>query len=127
MEYLLDTNIIIHLLDASLSKHGMKQMKEIVNQEIMLSVITKMETLGYNFDSEEEQILFETFISQSSILTLNNDIVEETIWIRKIKKIKLPDAIIAATAKIHDLILISENTSDFNNIPGLKIINPNVL
>ena len=79
MEYLPDTNIIIHLLDASLTRHGMEQMKEIVNQEIMLSVITKMETLGYNFDSKEEQILFETFISQSSILTLNNDIVEETI------------------------------------------------
>ena len=44
----------------------------------------------------------------------------------KLKKIKLPAAIIAATAKIHDLILISENTSDFNNIPGLKMINPNV-
>ena len=101
----------------------MSKMYEILDKEVMVSIITQMETLGYNFDSNEEQILFETFISESTILTINNAIIDETIAIRKSKKIKLPDAIIAATAKIHNLILISQNTSDFKNIHGLKMEN----
>ncbi len=124
MEYLLDTNIIIQLLGNSLPQARMSKMYEILDKEVMVSIITQMETLGYNFDSNEEQILFETFISESTILTINNAIIDETIAIRKSKKIKLPDAIIAATAKIHNLILISQNTSDFKNIHGLKMENP---
>jgi predicted nucleic acid-binding protein len=124
LEYLLDTNIIIQLLGNSLPQARMSKMYEILDKEVMVSIITQMETLGYNFDSNEEQILFETFISESTILTINNAIIDETIAIRKSKKIKLPDAIIAATAKIHNLILISQNTSDFKNIHGLKMENP---
>lgn len=124
MEYLLDTNIIIQLLGNSLPQARMSKMYEILDKEVMVSIITQMETLGYNFDLNEEQILFETFISESTILTINNAIIDETIAIRKSKKIKLPDAIIAATAKIHNLILISQNTSDFKNIHGLKMENP---
>jgi predicted nucleic acid-binding protein len=37
---------------------------------------------------------------------------------------KLPDAIIAATALVYDLTLITRNTSDFKNMEGLKVINP---
>ncbi len=39
-------------------------------------------------------------------------------------KIKLPDAIIAATALVYDLFLISRNTGDFKNINYLKLIDP---
>jgi predicted nucleic acid-binding protein len=37
---------------------------------------------------------------------------------------KLPDCIIAATALVHGLTLITANKRDFSNIPGLTIINP---
>ncbi|MCF8381671.1 MAG: PIN domain-containing protein [Bacteroidales bacterium] len=42
----------------------------------------------------------------------------------KSKKIKTPDAIIAATAMVHGCTLITNNEKDFNNIKGLKIANP---
>lgn len=48
----------------------------------------------------------------------------QTILIRRQYKIKLPDAIIAATALVHNLILVTRNTSDFKNIPELQLINP---
>ena len=48
----------------------------------------------------------------------------ETIALRKIQKIKLPDAIIAATALVHNLTIISRNTSDFKNITGLTCLDP---
>lgn len=127
MGYLLDTNAVINYLDASLPVAGMQLLNAIVDDEPIVSIITKMETLGYNFKSVEEQITMEIFINGSVILDLNNDIVNKTISIRKIKKIKLPDAIITATALVYDLVLISRNTSDFKNIDGLQVIDPHSL
>jgi predicted nucleic acid-binding protein len=64
------------------------------------------------------------FVDQAVIYNIDQSIIEETITIRVNKKVKLPDAIIAATAKIHNLTLITRNTSDFKNIEGLTLINP---
>lgn len=41
---------------------------------------------------------------------------------RRKYKTKLPDAIIAATALVHNLTIISRNTADFKNIEGLKVL-----
>ena len=124
MGYLLDTNIVIYFLGASLPSEGMKLLNAIVDKESNISIVTKIETLGFNFKSINEQATIEYFIKGSSVLELNNDIVNATISIRKKYKIKLPDAIIAATSIVYDLVLITRNVSDFKNIDNLKIINP---
>jgi predicted nucleic acid-binding protein len=51
-------------------------------------------------------------------------VVEACIEIRKKYKTKLPDTIIAATAIVYDLNLISHNVPDFKNIDGLMVIDP---
>lgn len=127
MSYLLDTNAVINFLEASLPDAGMQMLTSIVDEEPMVSVITQIEALGFSFTSAQEQTTVETFINSSTVLGLSSDIVNATIAIRKSRKIKLPDAIIAATAIIHDLTLITRNTSDFNNINGLKVIDPHSL
>ena len=124
MGYLLDTNAVINYLDASIPLSGMQILNTIVDDEPMISIVTKMETLGYNFTSVEEQTTMETFINGSNVLDLNNDIVNKTIAIRKSKKMKLPDAIIAATALVYNLALITRNIADFKNIKELKTIDP---
>lgn len=124
MRYLLDTNVVINFLSASLPIEGMKLLNSIVDEESNISVVTKIETLGFNFKSFSEQATMKSFINGSSILNLNDDIVNTTIELRKKHKKKLPDAIIAATALVYDLILITRNVSDFNNIDNLSIINP---
>ena len=55
---------------------------------------------------------------------LTKEIEKQTILIRKSNKIKLPDAIIAATAIVYNLTLVTRNIDDFKNISGLKIFNP---
>ena len=52
---------------------------------------------------------------------------KQVFKIRKKYKTKLPDAIIAATALVYNLVLISRNIPDFKNINGLKVINPHNL
>lgn len=127
MSYLLDTNTVINFLGASLPVAGMRLLNTTVDDNPIVSIITKIETLGFNFKSMEEQTIVEIFINGSTVIDLSNNIVNKTIEIRKTKKIKLPDAIIAATALVYDLVLISRNTSDFTNIDGLKVIDPHSL
>lgn len=64
------------------------------------------------------------FIQNSIVIGLEEAIILRTIALRKLLKIKLPDAVIAATAIVHDLTLITRNTDDFKNIPGLTVLNP---
>jgi predicted nucleic acid-binding protein len=55
---------------------------------------------------------------------LSEGVINVCINLRRLYKIKLPDAIIAATAIYHNLILITRNVKDFNRVNGLKSINP---
>ncbi|MDR2204829.1 MAG: type II toxin-antitoxin system VapC family toxin [Flavobacteriaceae bacterium] len=124
MQYLLDTNAIIDYLQSKLPMENQRLINSIVDDISMVSVISKMETLGFNFPSKKEQTIMETFIFYSKILDIDESIVNQTITIRKSRKIKLPDAIIAATAIVHNLTLITRNTADFEGIKGLNLMNP---
>lgn len=122
--YLLDTNTIIYYLNASLPLTAMQFMHGVVDTHCNISVIAKIETLSFNLATSAEQKIMEAFITGSTVLGIDDEIVNKTVAIKKLKKIKLPDAIIAATALAYNLILISRNISDFNGIQGLKVINP---
>jgi predicted nucleic acid-binding protein len=60
-------------------------------------------------------------------MNINEEIIDQTIELRKVYKTKLPDAIIAATALVHGMTLISRNASDFKNISGLKLVDAHTL
>lgn len=64
------------------------------------------------------------FINDSLVIELEQSIKIKTAEIRKKHSIKLPDAIIAATALVYNLILITRNIEDFKSISGLSTINP---
>ena len=70
----------------------------------------------------------EEFVTITTVYDhINEDIVARDILIRQQCKAKLPDAIIAATAIVYSLNLISRNTKDFKDIDGLNIIDPHTL
>lgn len=90
----------------------------------IISVITEIELLSWKVASEKDFEVLSGFISDSLVIELEKVIKQKTAEIRKTYRIKLPDAIIAATASVYDLTLITRNIEDFKNISGLKIINP---
>ncbi len=124
MHYLLDTNAVIDYLKGVYPATAVKTMNAIVDDEPIISIITQMETLGFNFKSIAEQNTVETFVNGSTIINIDAEIVNKTIDIRKSKKIALPDAIIAATAIINGLTLITRNLSDFSSIQGIQVKDP---
>lgn len=122
--YLLDTNTAIYFLNGQLTPNGFAFVLSVINNECNLSVITKMELLGWPTSNPNDEMKIRSFISDSIILSLTDEVVERTIELRKLYKIKLPDAIIAATAIVHDFTLISRNDKDFARITELKYLNP---
>ena len=58
------------------------------------------------------------------MLEISPEVITQCVMLRKSKKIKIPDAIIAATAIVYKLTLITRNISDFKNIAGLIMIDP---
>ena len=123
MKYLFDSNILIYHLKGSLNQRGSDLILEGLTGEGAYSVISKIELLGFNQTPTEEKQA-RLFLSGLENLELTANIVEQTIQLRKKQKIKLPDAAIAATARIYQLTLITRNTSDFLKIAGLDIIDP---
>ena len=58
---------------------------------------------------------------------MNQEIITSTISIRKTHKLKLADALIAATAIVNNLILLADNDKDFLKVNGLNYINPKTI
>ena len=118
--FLLDTNVVIY---STLDKLNLRDFLR-VEDELYISSITYIEALGFAFENEKEETKATNLCEKLVRLFLTREVEKQTILIRKTKKMKLPDAIIAATAIVHDLTLVTCNTDDFRNIPELKILNP---
>ena len=121
---LLDSNIVTKTFRGILPTTGMLFMKAVLETTANLSVINRIELLGWNPADPDFATDLSLFIRNSTELSLTEEVIQQTIAIRKKVKIKLPDAIIAATAMVHNLTLLSDNDSDFLRVPKLKYLNP---
>ena len=124
--YLIDTNVVSDYFSASLPATGLQFMDSIIDAVPILSVITQIELLCWKTDISNEQRV-KDFISDSDILDITPDVILHCVNIRRNKKIKTPDAIIAATALAHNYTLVSNNDKDFKGIKGLKYVNPHCI
>ncbi len=122
-QYLIDSNAVIDYLTGKFPSRGMTFLDGVVNAVPKLSIITKIEVLGYNSPPADYQLMSD-LIDVSIVFELTEQVVNQTIKLRTQYKIKLPDAIIAATALVHGLGLITRNMGDFKNIIGLTVIDP---
>jgi predicted nucleic acid-binding protein len=118
---LLDSNVII---DAA---KGLVSTQEIVNNYDYLyaSIISYVETLGYNFSDNSEKEMISQLLGAIEIVDLNKDIANIAIEYRRRKKIKLPDALVLATAKYLNANLLTSDGDDFENIDSsVSIVKP---
>ncbi len=123
-KYLIDTNTTIELVTRLLPPAGGAWVDGIVlRDEHAISVINWIELL-VNPQSAQEKEVLELFVANSTVLAVDADVVRQTILLRQQCRTKLPDAIVAATALVHGLVLVSRNTSDFQRINGLTVVNP---
>ena len=117
---LLDSNILIYGangenpdLDAILDR-----------TDLAAASVTRIETLGFYRLSGIERAWLETTFERMKVLSLDDAVSARAIALRRERRMDLADAIIAATAIVHNLPLVTRNEEDFQHVPGLRVINP---
>lgn len=111
-----DTNILIDFLTGSL-----KARRELESfDEIYISLVSWMEVLASATDEEEPEI--REFLRRFRVHDVDQGVAERAVDIRRREKIRLPDAIIWATAQHLGMMLVTRNTRDFPaKHPGIRI------
>ena len=118
---LLDTNIVIYLHGAQLKD---RVLADLQTSSLSTCNVIVAEVLGYKFVELDDAKYFETFFATMKNHLLDKEVTNKVIELRRTTNAKLPDAIIAATALVHDLVLWTHNTDDFKNIPRLQLFDP---
>lgn len=93
--YLLDTNILIYYFNNNIPEYSFEDITNILKNDFNISIITKMEFLGFPRHTPVSFKKSREFLLNSSIYNINDKIADKTISLRREYKIKLPDAIIA--------------------------------
>ena len=125
-KYLIDTCAVIKYLDEIFPLEALSFMDNIVDEDCKVSFITKIELLVWNPPNPMDIEIRNEFLAGSEIQFVNDEIIDRAIKIRKETNIKLPDAVIAATAMTFNFVLLSDNDKDFLKVEplGLKYLNP---
>lgn len=119
-----DSNILIYYLNAQLSEDVRLLVRDAVKTGAFISVITRMEILGWSKHTQESLSSAEDLLDNLSEQPLSEEIVKLCIQLRQTSSLKLPDAIIAATALHLGLPLMTRNVKDFKKVPDLELFNP---
>jgi predicted nucleic acid-binding protein len=118
--YLADTNTIIDYLENKLPENSIQLIDSI---DIQFSVISRIELLVWQKATEGQLKILNDFINVSTVFGLSESVIVKSIEIRRKYRLKLPDAIIAATAIANNLTLLTRNMSDFEKVKQLRCIN----
>jgi len=109
--YLLDTNAVIYLLSGRL-------VFPLPDGQYSVSIITEIELLSFSGISAGEEQKIRALLLLLDRIHLTDAVRDETIRLRRKSRLKLPDAIIAASASINDAVLLT-NDQAFSSIDGL--------
>jgi len=118
MRYCLDTNTAIYFLAGRLSE-------PLPEGEWLISVITELELRSYTFATPGDERRVAEFIGQIPVVDLTPEIKTLTVTMRREKQLKLPDAIVAATANAAQAILIT-NDNQLAQASGVHCMAPSL-
>lgn len=84
----------------------------------------RLEVLGFPGLNEADEKGLRELLAEFEEAQLTALVIEQAIRIRKANRIKIPDALIGATAIVHKAQLVTRNVADFKSIEGLQTVNP---
>lgn len=117
MRALFDTNILVDYLNGIA-----KARKEIgLFRERVISVISWAEVM-VGARGEEEERAVRDFLASFEVVDVDLEIAQEAVGLRRAHRLRLPDALIWATARLRHAMLVTRNTKDFHSDdPGIRV------
>ena len=120
LSVLLDSNIILYAVAS-----GNESALQWIEREVpAASAVSYVETLGYHRLNERDRLELVAFFVETVLLPLDERVIGQATVLRQERRMSLGDAIIAATALVHDLTLVTRNVDDFRWIADLRLLNP---
>ena len=109
MKAVFDSNILIDYLN------GVPQSAETIGQYVpaLISRVTWMEVMAGCLATPHERVV-RAFLGGFHLAELDEAVTEEAVRLRAQHRLRLPDAIILATARVHGCLLLTRNTRDFD-------------
>ncbi len=107
VEYLLDTNFILGMLKATPEVTAALTAQPITAGQCAYSAVTRMELLGFPGIQPQEEALIRARLDKFHYLPIDRAVEDRAIQLRRLRRVKLPDALIAATALCHGLQLLT--------------------
>jgi predicted nucleic acid-binding protein len=108
-EFLLDTNVVIDFLAGDEAVVTYLRSAIPTGSNLSISQITRIELLAVSDLGKEEEHRIRSFLRQIQVLPLTEDVEERAILIRRHNKLKIPDAIIVATAVTFGCVLVTRD------------------
>ena len=122
--FLIDTNIIIYFFKDELPDEKTEWITDVFRTSFNVSVIAKIEFLGWSGFTPLQYKQASQFLDNANIISMDDEIAGNAIQLMRKQRIKLPDAVIAATSIINNFTLVTRNIKDFIDIEGLDVYNP---
>jgi predicted nucleic acid-binding protein len=117
---IIDSNLLIYSANAEYS-----YLRELLRSpSVYISAISTVEVLGYHKIIYADKMYFEAMFRRLPQIAITDTILLQAIEFRQTKSMSAGDAIIAATAFLHNATLYTRNTKDFEFIKGMEIVNP---
>lgn len=108
MRLLFDTNILIDYLNGvDAAMHEVER-----TRDRCISIITWMELLAGAHEDAEEDVI-DMFLREFRVVDLTRKIARDAMELRRAQRMRLPDAMIWASAKAESALLVTRNTKDF--------------
>jgi len=117
---LADSNLIIYAASGKYSS----LIEWFAENKPVVSAVTLVEVLGYHKLKADEKEVLESLFAELSVIYPSIEVFQKAIELRQQRKVSVSDALIAATAMIQSLTLATHNTSDFDWVDGMDVIDP---
>lgn len=117
---LLDSNVIIYSAEPQY-----QQIRDLIARTSpSVSAISYVEVLGFPRITSLQIAEFTAFFAKAPVFAIDQPILDQAVLLRQQRRMSVGDAIIAATALVHDETLVTRNIADFPWITGLKLLDP---
>lgn len=130
--YVVDTNIIIYILKGVKTAIEFMEKMEDNDIEVYYSTIVEAELFSFHELTEEQRVKIRGILELGEIIDVDSAIALKAAELRASRKkeyqrnLRLPDAIVAATAFVCSSSLVTRNVGDFDHLlsHGLRVLNP---